>query len=71
MQGVSTSYGNTDGNDVSRREAFDWYAAAAGKGMAIWYKDSGPRWDKSNLKANDGISLEEQRKDPQSLFQLL
>ncbi len=68
MLGVSTSYGNTDGNDVSRREAFDWYAAAAGKGMAIWYKDSGPWWDKTNLKANDGISLEEQRKDSQSLF---
>ncbi|MEI7587511.1 alpha-amylase family glycosyl hydrolase [Runella sp.] len=68
MQGKSASYGNTDGNDISRREAFDWYASATGKGMAIWYKNTGPWWNQTNLKPNDGISLEEQMQDPNSLF---
>lgn len=31
-------------------------------GMAFWYKDSGPWWDKRSMKPNDGISLEEQQK---------
>lgn len=60
--------GMTDGNDIPVREAFEWYAAEEGQGMALWYKDTGEWWDKRNMKANDGISLEEQRKDPNSLW---
>ena len=36
--------------------------------MALWYKNTGEWWEKSYLKPNDGISLEEQINDPQSLF---
>jgi alpha-amylase len=36
--------------------------------MALWYKNTGPWWDNTNLRPNDGISLEEERKDPNSLF---
>ena len=36
--------------------------------MAIWYRNTGPWWDQSNLKANDGISLEEQINKSGSLF---
>lgn len=61
-------FGNTDGNDIPRREAFEWYKLVDGKGMALWYKNSGPWWDQTNLKANDGISLEEQRNDSASLW---
>jgi alpha-amylase len=61
-------YGMTDANDIPIREAFEWYAADSGKGMALWYKDTGPWWNETNLKPNDGISLEEERKDPNSLF---
>lgn len=68
MQGKGGGFGNTDGNDIPRREAFEWYSDTTGKGMAIWYKDSGPWWDNTNLKAQDGISLEEQKNDPNSLF---
>jgi glycosidase len=60
-------YGMTDANDIPRREAFEWYKADDGKGMALWYKN-GPWWDNTNLKPNDGISLEEERSDPNSLF---
>ena len=69
MQGKALSFGNTDGNDIGRREAFDWYKNGAGNGMAFWYQNSGPWWKNANLKSNDGISLEEQIKDPKSLFQ--
>lgn len=61
-------YGNTDGNDIPRREAFEWYKLDEGKGMALWYKNSGPWWDKTYVKANDGISLEEEQADKNSLF---
>lgn len=68
MLGKSVSYGANDGNDIPRREAFEWYAASEGKGMAFWYKNTGIWWDQSNVKASDGISLEEQRKDAGSIF---
>lgn len=60
--------GMTDGNDIPIREAFEWYKSAEGKGMAFWYKDTGVWWDSTNVKADDGISLEEQQADPASLW---
>jgi alpha-amylase len=66
--GGFNKFGNTDANDIPRREAFEWYAADTGKGMALWYKDTGPWWDSTNLKPFDGISLEEERNDPRSLW---
>ena len=61
-------FGVTDGNDIPVREAFEWYKTVAGKGMALWYKNSGPWWEQTQLKDNDGISLEEEKNDPQSLW---
>ena len=61
-------YGLTDANDIPVREAFEWYKSDEGKGMAIWYKNTGPWWDNTNLKPNDGVSLEEERKNPNSLY---
>jgi alpha-amylase len=66
--GGFNKFGNTDANDIPRREAFEWYAADTGKGMALWYKGSGPWWDSTNLKPFDGVSLEEERRDPRSLW---
>lgn len=60
--------GETDGNDIPIREAFEWYADETGSGMALWYKDTGPWWDNRNMKPNDGISLEEQKDDENSLW---
>ena len=50
--------GATDGNDIPIREAFDWYRTMEGKGVALWYRNSGPWWELTNLKPNDGISYE-------------
>ncbi|MGK4569152.1 alpha-amylase family glycosyl hydrolase [Flavobacterium sp. 3HN19-14] len=68
MNGQQQQFGMTDGNDIPVREAFDWYANGEGKGVAEWYKNTGVWWDKRNSQANDGISFEEQQKDPESLF---
>lgn len=38
MQGKANSYSNTDGNDIGRREAFDWYQSGEGKGVAFGIK---------------------------------
>lgn len=62
-------YGNTDGNDIPRREAFEWTASGEGKGVPLWYKNTGPWWDKRYNKPGDGISVEEQQQDPGSLLQ--
>ncbi|MDZ7265083.1 MAG: alpha-amylase family glycosyl hydrolase [candidate division KSB1 bacterium] len=61
-------FGVTDGNDIPAREAFEWYRTVEGPGMALWYKNTGPWWDQTELKDNDGVSLEEQRADPHSLW---
>ena len=66
--GGFSKFGNTDGNDIPQREAFEWYKSDERKGMALWYKNTGPWWDQTNLKPNDGISLEEEKPDPNSLY---
>ena len=68
MQGKIGNWGNTDGNDIPRRAAFEWYKSADGKGMATWYKNTGGWWDNSIMKSNDGISVEEQNNNSSSLF---
>ena len=68
MQGKIGNWGNTDGNDIPRRAAFEWYKSGEDKGIATWYKNTGGWWDNRNLKANDGISVEEQINDSSSLF---
>lgn len=49
--------------DEPRREPFDWHATESGIGMTDWYKP-GTR----NNKPNDGISVEEQDGNPDSLL---
>lgn len=61
-------YGPTDANGIPLREAFEWYKGETGKGMALWYKDSGPWWTDRNMKPNDGVSYEEQKDEPNSLW---
>ena len=69
MSGTNASLGSTDANDIPNRSAFEWYKSDRGKGMAYWYKVKGPWKDKFNADVpNDGISLEEERNDPNSLW---
>ncbi|HEX5026603.1 MAG TPA: alpha-amylase family glycosyl hydrolase [Agriterribacter sp.] len=67
-EGGFEKYGLSDGNDIPRREAFKWSKDISAEGMALWYKDTGPWWDDSSLILDNGISLEEQEHDPDSLW---
>lgn len=66
--GEWNKWGMTDANEIPEREAFEWYRSDIGRGMAFWYRDTGPWWDSSLVKPNDGISVEEQKDDPNSLL---
>lgn len=68
MLGKNYTNGKTDGNGIPSREAFEWFRTIDKKGMAIWYKNTGQWWDETNLNDNDGISLEEEKSDENSLF---
>lgn len=69
MTGNSAKLGATDANELPDRQAFEWYRSDEGKGMAYWYKLKGPWKDKfDDDKPNDGISLEEEQNDPNSLW---
>ena len=68
MRGKDQTYGATDANQIPDRQAFEWYKSDTGKGMAYWYKN-GPWWTKDNTDTpNDGISLDEEKDDPNSLW---
>ncbi len=49
--------------DNYRREPMDWYAAEKGDGQTSWFKPQ-DRWN----KPRDGVSVEEQDSDPESLL---
>ena len=68
MRGSKGNFGMTDGNDIPDRQAFEWYKSDIGPAMAYWYKN-GPWWTQDNTDIpNDGISLEEEKNEPQSLW---
>ena len=69
MTGTSANFGATDANEIPDRQAFEWFKSDTGKGMALWYKQTGQWKDQFNDdKPNDGISLEEEINDPNSLW---
>jgi glycosidase len=67
-RGEWQKWGMTDANEIPDREAFEWYRSDTGRGMALWYKNSGPWWNERYAKPDDGISLEEERPDSGSIY---
>jgi glycosidase len=57
-----------DGNDIPVREALHWSATEEAPGTATWYRDTGPWWTDRFGRDRDGISVEEQQRDPASLL---
>jgi len=49
--------------DEFRREPMDWYASEQGPGMTHWFKPAN-----RNNRPNDGVSVEEQERDGNSLL---
>ncbi len=69
MAGIQGSW-KSDANDIPVRLAFRWTRKVGGKESADFYRNSGP-WDsKEFTRDNDGVSLEEEAQDPNSLFYL-
>ena len=68
MKGRQSKAWGTDANDIPVREAFEWARKAEGPGSAAWYRDSGPWWTDRYAKDDDGISVEEQERNPASLL---
>ncbi len=62
MKGVK---GGGPAYDEYRREPLDWYQAETGDGMTSWFKPG----DRSN-RPNDGVSVEEQDQNSESLLNL-
>ena len=61
--GMRGSKGHGPAYDEYRREPMDWYRAENGPGMTTWFKPS----DRNN-KPDDGISVEEEDKQTESLL---
>jgi len=61
-----------DVNHIPVREAFPWTPDPADKGIAAFYKDTGPWWDQSyfNTGASNKFAFSVQQNDPKSLWNL-
>jgi alpha-amylase len=68
MKGRQSKAWGTDANDIPVREAFEWARKGEGPGSAAWYRDTGPWWTDRCARDDDGISVEEQERDPASLL---
>jgi alpha-amylase len=68
MRGKQNKAGSTDGNDIPVREAFEWSRRGDSPGSATWYRGTGSWWTNRYAKDADGISVEEEARDPSSLL---
>ncbi len=57
-----------NGETIPVRQSYKWHADAGAKGTALWYLDSAPWKDIQQMGFNDGFSLEEQQKTPNSIL---
>lgn len=69
MRGAIDKGYDSDESGIPVREAFKWAAVDAAPGQAIWYRRPGERfWDQRYARDYDGISVEEQTGQAQSLL---
>lgn len=68
MRGRPRGEYKSDAKDIGDREAFEWTASTEGPGQANWYKGSKSYWTGRFAKDDDGISVAEEDKDPNSLL---
>ena len=58
----------SDEKDIGDREAFKWSATTEASGQANWYKGSKSYWTERFARDNDGVSVEEEDRNPKSLL---
>jgi glycosidase len=68
MKGRQNKSWGTDANDIPVREAFEWTSKDDGPGSATWYRGTDAWWTDRYAKDGDGISVEEEERDPASLL---
>jgi alpha-amylase len=68
MKGRQVKTWGSDANDIPVREAFEWNRRGDVSGSATWYRGTDAWWTNRNAKDADGISVEEEARDPSSLL---
>jgi glycosidase len=68
MKGRQNKTWGTDANDIPVREAFEWTGKGDSPGSATWYRGTDAWWTDRYAKDGDGISVEEEARDPASLL---
>ncbi|HVI99650.1 MAG TPA: alpha-amylase family glycosyl hydrolase [Sphingomonas sp.] len=70
MRGAQRPEYQTDEKDIGTREAFEWKADPVGAPHANWYHSAKSYWTERFNRKDDGISVEEEDRDPGSLLSL-
>ncbi len=68
MRGKPRNEYQSDEKDIGDREAFKWSAKTDAPGEANWYKSSKTYWTERFARDDDGVSVEEEVHDPNSLL---
>lgn len=68
MRGMQHRPWGSDANDIPVREAFRWTHDLDAPGSAIWYQGPQPWWTDRFNRSDDGVSVEEETRDPRSLL---
>ena len=68
MRGKQHKAWGSDANDIPVREAFRWTHDLEATGSATWYRGPQPWWVDRYNRSDDGVSVEEESRDPQSLL---
>lgn len=68
MRGITRTGTMSDSAHIPLREAMRWSADLAAPGSATWYRGDQPWWTERYNRSNDGVSVEEQQADADSLL---
>ena len=68
MRGRVIPRDHSDEADIPVREAFRWQRNLLAPGSAIWYRGDRRVWDVRYNRSEDGVSLQEERASPHSLY---
>ena len=68
MRGLQRPEYKSDEKDIGTREAFEWSARVEAPGQANWYKGPKTYWTERFARDNDGISVAEEDRNPNSLL---
>lgn len=68
MRGRALPNDHSDEVQIPSREAFRWQRDLLAPGSAIWYRHDPRAWNARYNRSGDGVSLQEEQADPDSLY---